>query len=92
MYKDAARLKIYRETGKFPQVTRNTGLASMEEILREDAKFPTTKEALVQHQGWKLFDLTNDKRTRAAEFLQKLPEKTYNCISEVIEALRPIIR
>jgi uncharacterized protein YecE (DUF72 family) len=87
MYKDAARLKIYKETGKFPRVTRHEGLASLEEILQEDARFPVTRDALVQHQGWKLFDLTQHKRIRAAEVLQKLPEKTYNSISEVIEAL-----
>jgi uncharacterized protein YecE (DUF72 family) len=88
MYKDAARLKIYKETGKFPQVTRRTGLASLKDILQEDAQFPATKEALVQHQGWKLFDVTPDKRIRAAEVLQKLPEKTYKSIGEVIKTLR----
>jgi uncharacterized protein YecE (DUF72 family) len=92
MYKDAARLKIYKETGKFPQITKYTGLASLEEVLREDAQFPTTKQALMQHQGWKLFDLTQDKRIHVAEFLQKLPEKTYNNISEVIETLRSAVR
>jgi uncharacterized protein YecE (DUF72 family) len=92
MYKDAARLKIYKETGKFPQITKYTGLASLEEVLQEDAQFPTTKEALIQHQGWKLFDLTQDKRLRVADFLEKLPEKTYNNISEVIEALHSTTR
>jgi len=92
MYKDAARLKIYKETGKFPQITKYTGLASLEEILKEDAQFPTTKEALIQHQGWKLFDLTQDKRLRVADFLEKLPEKTYNNISEVIETLHSAAR
>jgi uncharacterized protein YecE (DUF72 family) len=92
MYKDAARLKIYKETGKFPQITKNTGVASLEEVLREDAQFPTTKQALIQYQGWKLFDLTQDKRIRVAEFLQKLPEKTYDNISEVIETLHSAIR
>jgi uncharacterized protein YecE (DUF72 family) len=92
MYKDAARLKIYKETGKFPQITKYTGLASLEEVLKEDAQFPTTKEALIQHQGWKLFDLTQDKRIHVADFLEKLPEKTYNNINEVIEALHSTIR
>jgi hypothetical protein len=59
--------------------------------LQEDAQFPTTKDALVQHQGWKLFDLTQDKRIRASEVLQKLPEKTYGSISEVIETLRSVM-
>ncbi|MEM3765839.1 MAG: DUF72 domain-containing protein [Candidatus Bathyarchaeia archaeon] len=92
MYKDAARLKIYKETGKFPQITKRTGLASLEDVLREDARFPATKQTLIQHQGWKLFDLTQDKRIHAAEILEKLPEKIYNNIGEVIEALQSAIR
>lgn len=92
MYKDAARLKIYKETGKFPQITKHTGIASLEEVLKEDAQFPTTKKALIQHQGWKLFDFTEEKRIHTAELLQKLPERTYNNISEVIEALQSTIR
>jgi len=87
MYKDAARLKIYKESGKFPQITKYTGLASLEEVLKEDARFPTTKQALIQDQGWKLFDLTENKRIHVAEFLQNLPGRTYNNISEVIETL-----
>jgi uncharacterized protein YecE (DUF72 family) len=37
MYKDDARLKIYKETGSFPQVTKHVGLASLEDVLQEDA-------------------------------------------------------
>ncbi|NWF86450.1 DUF72 domain-containing protein [Candidatus Bathyarchaeota archaeon] len=92
MYKDAVRLKIYKETGKFPKITKYTGIASLEEVLREDAQFPTTKEALIKHQGWKLFDITEDKRIRVAEFLQNLPEKTYKNVGEVIEILHSAIR
>ena len=91
MYKDAARLKIYKETGKFPQITRYTGLDSLEEVLSEDAQFPTTKQALIKDQGWKLFDLTEDKRIHAAEFLQRLPEKIYHSLSEVVETLHSAI-
>ena len=58
MYKDAARLKVYKQTGKFPTVTRSTGIASFEEVLSEDAAFPATKEDLIRKQGWKLFDRT----------------------------------
>lgn len=92
MYKDAARLKIYKESGKFPQITKYTGLASLEEVLKEDTRFPTTKQALIQDQGWKLFDITGGKRVHAAEFLQKLPERTYDNIREVIDTLHSIVR
>ena len=91
MYKDAARLKIYKQTGKFPKVTRETGFASLDEVLSEDAKFPASKEELVNAQGWKVFDLTEDKRMLAKDYLQKLPERTYNNVSDVIETLRSVV-
>jgi len=91
MYKDAARLKMYKQTGKFPKITRSTGLLSLEEVLKEDARFPTTKEELVRSQGWKLFDLTEEKRIHAREFLQKLQERTYNNISDVMDMLHLIV-
>jgi uncharacterized protein YecE (DUF72 family) len=87
MYKDAARLKMYKQTGKFPMVTKSTGSSSLEEVLREDAEFPTTKQELIRKQGWKLFDITEATRVHAEEALQKLPEGTYNNITEVIDEL-----
>lgn len=91
MYKDAARMKTYRQTQKFPSVTNSIGIASLEEVLREDAKFPATKEQLVQCQGWKLFDLNKTQRLTAAECLNKLPEGTYNSLADVIEKIEPML-
>ena len=91
MYQDARRLKIYKETCKFPTITRSTGLTSLMEVLKEDAQFPSDKQDLVQHQGWKLFDVTTDERTRASEILQKLPERTYENVDDVIHALRKLV-
>ena len=91
MYKDATRLKIYKQTGKFPKVTRETGLASLDEVLGEDARFPASKEELIESQGWKLFDLTQDKRVLARHYLQRLPERTYNNIDDVTETLRSVV-
>jgi len=90
MYKDAARFKIYKETGKFPMVTKSTGLDSLTEVLREDAKFPSSREELIRHQGWKLIDLKEDKRVHAAYMLERLPEKTYNSVDEVVETLQSV--
>jgi len=87
MYKDAARLKIYKQTGKFPMVTKSTGMKSLEDVLREDAMFPSQKQELVRHQGWKLIDMTKDERVRASELLEKLPEKTYESIEDVTQTL-----
>jgi len=88
MYKDAARYKTYKETEKFPSITRYRGLQSLRAVLKEDSKFPTSKEALIKDQGWKLIDLTEEKRTQAKELLQKLEEKTYNDAEEVIRDLQ----
>ena len=90
MYKDAARLKMYKESGKFSMVTRSTGLGSLREVLREDAKFPSSKEELMRHQGWKLVDSSKSKRVHASYMLEKLPEKTYNSISEVVQSLESV--
>jgi len=91
MYKDAARLKVYRQTGKFPTVTKSTGLRSLEEVLREDARFPSRKQELVQDQGWKLIDMTRDERVRASEVLEKLPERNYENINDVIQTLEKLL-
>ena len=90
MYKDAVRLKKYKQTGKFPMITRSTGISSLEEVLREDAEFPATKQQLIRKQGWKLFDMTETARVHAEEALQELPEGTYNNIAEVMDKLEHI--
>ena len=88
MYKDAVRLKTYKETGKFPMVTRSTGLKSLVEVMKEDAQFPSRKQDLIQHQGWKLIDIKRDQRVRLREVLEKLPERRYESLEDVIHALR----
>ena len=92
MYKDAARLKTYKQTGKFPMITRSTGIGSLEEVLSEDAAFPTTKQDLIHKQGWKLFDVTETERTRAGEYLERLPDGTYNDLTEVTDKLASMTR
>jgi hypothetical protein len=92
MYKDAARLKIFKETHTFPMVTHNTGLDSLKEVLEEDAKFPTTKKALISDQGWKLIDLREDKRVQATAILKKLTERTYLSLEEVLDTLQSTMK
>jgi uncharacterized protein YecE (DUF72 family) len=91
MFKDAARLKIYKQTGKFPKITKSTGLSSLEEVLKEDARFPATRQELIHSQGWKLFDRTPDKRALTRELLQELPKKTYHDLEEVMQTLEPVV-
>ncbi len=77
MYRDAARLKTFLATGKFHKLSNYIGLDALEKVLKEDATFPLTKSQLIATQGWKLFDLTSDRRARAEEVLRKLPETTF---------------
>jgi hypothetical protein len=87
MFKDAARFKIYKETGEFPMVTKSTGIDSLIEVLKEDARFPSNKNELINHLGWKVIDLTPKKRVHASDLLQKLPEKTYYDIDDIVQML-----
>ena len=92
MYKDAARLKVYKQTGKFPTLTRSTGIASLEEVLSEDTVFPATREDLILRQGWKLFDRTETDRIQVGQYLEKLPDGTYQSASEVADRLASAMR
>jgi hypothetical protein len=87
MSSDASRFKKYKETGEFVPVTAYTGADSARAVLIEDAKFPSTKAELINHQGWKVVDLTADKRVHLSKMLSKLPRKTYNGVEDVIKEL-----
>lgn len=91
MSSDAARFKKYKETGKFLPITAYTGVDSAKAVLQEDAKFPSSKAELVEHQGWKVIDLTTDRRVHLSDLLSKLPEKTYNDVQDVIEELEVFV-
>jgi uncharacterized protein YecE (DUF72 family) len=87
MNTDAARFKMYKEKGVFLPVTSFVGVDSARAVLSEDARFPSTKAELIDHQGWKVIDLKTDKRIHLSELLSKLPEKTYHSVEEVVQAL-----
>lgn len=87
MYEDAARLKVFQRTGSFPKVTKNVGVKSLEEVLKEDAKFPTTKNELVRKQGWKVIDLTETTRVHATYYLERIQDGTYEKLEDIIKEL-----
>jgi hypothetical protein len=88
MYSDAARLKVYEKSGTFPKVTKATGLASLKILLEEDTVFPVTKSELIENQGWKVFDLTENEHTHTNVLLGKLSDRKYSSVEEVIGDLR----
>lgn len=88
MNTDALRFVQFKKTGNFMPVTSFTGVDSARAVLSEDAVFPSSKAALIEHQGWKVVDVTLDKRVHLSELLANIPEKTYSSVDEVAAALR----
>jgi uncharacterized protein YecE (DUF72 family) len=91
MNTDAARYMQYKKTGTFIPVTEFTGVDSARVVLSEDAQFPLSKSELIENQGWKVIDLTLDQRVHLSELLSKVPDKTYNSVDEVAEALEAVM-
>jgi hypothetical protein len=81
---------MYKETGRFMPVTQFNGVESAKSVLSEDAKFPASKAELVRQQGWKVVDLTSEKRVHLSDLLSKIPEREYNRLEEVVEALEAV--
>jgi uncharacterized protein YecE (DUF72 family) len=91
MNMDAARYMQYKKMGNFVPITDFTGGDSARAVLSEDTHFPLSKSGLIENQGWKVIDLTLDKRVHLAEVLANVPDKTYNSVDEVAEALEEVM-
>jgi uncharacterized protein YecE (DUF72 family) len=87
MNTDAIRFAQFKNTGKFLPVTAYVGLDSIRAVLSEDAVFPSTKQSLISDQGWKVVDITSEKRVHLSEVLSKIPNNNYSSLNEVITAL-----
>jgi uncharacterized protein YecE (DUF72 family) len=85
MYRDAVRLKIYKDKGYFPSATNAVGKESIRKVLLEDTKFPITKEQLIKEQGWKVIDLHGDKNTHISTLLKRLPEQKFTNLEQLLE-------
>ena len=91
MNSDAVRYKQYKKTGKFLPVTSFAGVDSARAVLAEDTKFPISRSGLIENQGWKVIDLSLDKRVHLSEVLSKVPDTMYNSVDEVAEALEAVL-
>ncbi len=87
MNSDAVRFLQYKKTGKFMAATPFTGIESARAVLFEDARFPISKSELIEKQGWKVVDLTPEKRVRLSELLVKIPDRVYRDLDEVVKEL-----
>jgi len=88
MYTDAARMKFFKETENFPQLTKSTGIDSLIEVLKEDMIFPTTKNHLVEEQGWKVYDHNKNLHIHAWIPLIKITSKTYHSVNDLVDELK----
>jgi len=88
MNTDALRFKTYKEKGVFTSVTQFTGVDSARAVLSEDARFPSTKTQLIATQGWKVIDLSPEKRAHLSDVLSKIPDRTYDNVDELTQVLK----
>ncbi len=91
MNTDAVRFQQYESTGKFVPATSSTGIDSVRSVLSEDLDFPISKANLIAHQGWKVVDVSLDKRVHLSDLLAKIPEKTFHSVDEVASAVEEFI-
>jgi uncharacterized protein YecE (DUF72 family) len=91
MYNDAARSQRHLATGKFMPVTDYFGVDSAKSVLAEDTKFPINKAQLVANQGWKVIDLSADKRVHFSDVLSKIPGGTYRSLNQIATALEAVM-
>ncbi len=91
MNMDAARYMQYKKTGIFVPITDFTGVDSARAVLFEDTHFPLSKTELIEKQGWKVIDLTLDKRVHLSDLLVSIPDKRYDSINDIAEALEEVM-
>lgn len=91
MNTDALRFQQHLLTGTFPSATAATGVDSAKIVLAEDASFPASKSDLIKKQGWKVIDVKPGETAHLADFLSRIPEKTYVGLDDVAEALEAVI-
>jgi len=91
MERDSARYQEFENNRKFIPVTDSTGLESFMSVIKEYNKFPISKKELLEAHGWKLFDLTNNKRIRVANYLNKLPNKQYQSFNSIKNQLSKVL-
>jgi hypothetical protein len=87
MYSDAARFLTFKRTGRFPQATSAKGLASLEEVLRPDARFPASRDELKRDHGWKIIDLDDRTRAHAVRLFETLPSRVFDTLEEMLSEI-----
>ncbi|MHA1650812.1 MAG: DUF72 domain-containing protein [Candidatus Helarchaeota archaeon] len=89
---DAARLKAFDETGRLINTTGKYEINSMMVAIDEYRKYPITKQELLAAHGWKIIDISENKRIRAQKILEKLPNIEFKTKNELKFYLERIFR
>lgn len=89
---DAARMKTFDETGRLINTTGKYKINSIMVAIDEYQKYPIAKSELLSAHGWKLIDITKDKRIRAGEILNKLPSIEFKTKKELKEHIKKLFR
>src|SRR2546430_2221625 len=87
MLSDAARYLAYKRTRNCTAAASARGAASLQEVLRPDARFPATREDLVKDHGWKVVDLDDRTRVHATRLIEKLPSRSYRSLADVLSEI-----
>ncbi len=88
MYEDAARMKNIVQSGHDQVQKGPIGLDSLKRVmLFGRVKYPVSKKSLLEEFAWRTFSIGPEKKVHLEEVLQKLPEREYNSIEDLIQFL-----
>ncbi len=91
MYEDAARMRNILRTGHDQAQKGPTGLDSLKRVIvLGRVKYPASKKSIIEEFGWRTFNLELQKKIHAGEIFQKLPERMYDSVEEIIQFLSQI--
>lgn len=88
MYTDALRVKAYLERGVLLNIYPKPGLEAVRQALMEKPVFPVTRDGLVSVHGWKVVDITTDRRVRLSKLFERIPDRVYTSVEDVLSEIR----
>ncbi len=88
MYDDALRIKEYIKSEKLLPIYPVPGLPAVRQAIMEKPVFPADKETLLKEHGWKVIDITNDKRVRLSVILKGISDRVYYSVEDVLREIR----
>ena len=91
MNSDALRFQTHLNSGNYLPVTSTAGADSAKEVLAQDTTFPSSKSELINKQGWKVIDVKRNQTAHLSEFLNRIPDKNYANIDEVVKELGAVL-